>query len=133
DGPQVRNSLESLAQCLARRRRATVFPGHSQSELAVAIDGGNRFRVGLDPLTAIRTALGQPAGGEDGRLHGDFQFLYRNPSARGCKCSRSRAEGVFWRRANFRPGGWGRQLPDRWANGAACTGTYTGPLSIRAA
>lgn len=52
--------------------------------VAAAVDGWRRLCLGLDPVPALRAAVGQRAGGEDGRVHGHLQFLHRYPPSITC-------------------------------------------------
>src|SRR5690606_29179657 len=63
------------------RSRPAVLPVGARSAVAAAVDGRRGLRLGLDPFPAVRNAVRQPAGGQDGRLHGHLQFLHRDPAA----------------------------------------------------
>ena len=54
---------------------------HPGPEAAAVANDRRRHRLGVYPVAALRAVVEQPAGTQDGRVHGDLQFLHRHPAA----------------------------------------------------
>ncbi len=87
-----------------------------QPRLAAALDGRGGLRLGLDPVAALHAAVGQPAGREDGRLHGHLQFLHRHPADAGGERARGTGACALRRPAGIRAGAGGREHAERAAS-----------------
>src|SRR5690606_4857449 len=96
-----------------------LVPGDRRPALAAAVDGGGRLRLGVHPVAAIRAAVGLPAGGQDGRVHGHLQFLHRDPAAGRREPAGVPAQHLPRWRAGQRVGGGWHQPGDRGAVRAA--------------
>src|SRR5690606_37434441 len=112
DGASLRPAPQPPGQSRARRARPAVDGAGARPAMAAAVDGRDRLRVGVDPVAALRDALRQPAGVEDGRVHGHLQLLHRDPAAGGGEHAGRAAVEAVRRRPDAHPPA-GRRLPDR--------------------
>src|SRR5258708_31506863 len=109
---------------------AAVVPRDPRPALAAARHGGDGFRVGIHTLSSLRAVVGQPAGAEDGSVHGFLQFLHRHSAAGRGEHARIPVAGDVWRRADLRAGARRPEFRAVRAAGAARPATLPGTARL---
>jgi maltose/moltooligosaccharide transporter len=65
---------------LVRCARPGLDPLHRRPATAAGVDDRRRHRLGFNSVAAVRDAVAGGADEENGNLHGDLQFLHRDPA-----------------------------------------------------